>query len=338
MLTFFTILIWLAGTNAHISAFHEGMYCLNGNVKGAIDLNANAMVAPLYQLPLEEWWFHHINKCDEFPPAENATLLLPAGGTFTVELADNQAKSSLSYGGQYTSQWPDGSTHPELSESQLLDEGICVTSPNLHAQNSSRAAGTSFAISYESDITKVTQENLVVFSVAYHTPWKRITTYEVPADMPPCPADGCICSWNWIPNGCGTANMYMQGYKCKVTNSKSNTPLAKPKPAVWCEGNSTACIKGAKQVIGWHQQSGNNIEVTGFDLAGDHKSPGYNMNCGFANGAQNDIFATPSKRDLVDEDDSSNTSETGAAFADISSHRRNSLLRHADRKNRIRHW
>ena len=33
-----------------------------------------------------------------------------------------------------------------------------------------------------------------------------------------------------------------------------------------------------------HQLTGNNIEVEGFDLAGDHKSPAYNMKCGFSDG------------------------------------------------------
>lgn len=37
----------------------------------------------------------------------------------------------------------------------------------VHTQNETMAAGTAFAISYESDITKVTPENLVVFSVLY---------------------------------------------------------------------------------------------------------------------------------------------------------------------------
>ena len=29
MFTFFSILVWLAGTNAHLSAFSKGMYCIN---------------------------------------------------------------------------------------------------------------------------------------------------------------------------------------------------------------------------------------------------------------------------------------------------------------------
>jgi len=43
-----------------------------------------------------------------------------------------------------------------------------VYSPlTVHTQNETMAAGTAFAISYQSDITKVTDENLVVFTVKY---------------------------------------------------------------------------------------------------------------------------------------------------------------------------
>ena len=83
---------------------------------------------------------------------------------------------------------------------------------------------------------------------------------------------------------CGEPNMYMQGFKCKVSNSISTTPLATPKPAVWCEGQPKKCTKGAKQLIGWNQKSGNNIKLEGFDQSGNHKSPGYNNKCGFSDG------------------------------------------------------
>ena len=78
--------------------------------------------------------------------------------------------------------------------------------------------------------------------------------------------------------------MYMQGYKCNVTNSISTTDLATPKPAVWCEGAPSNCTQGAKQLMAWQQLTGNNIEVEGFDLAGEHRSPAYNLKCGFKDG------------------------------------------------------
>ena len=37
----------------------------------------------------------------------------PAGGEFTVEIADNRAQTTLSYGGKYASEWADGKTYPD---------------------------------------------------------------------------------------------------------------------------------------------------------------------------------------------------------------------------------
>jgi len=197
--------------------------------------------------------------------------------------------------GEFATEWIDGSSYPEgysiqNSGGRAFGSAGCIITPNLHTQNESMAAGTAFAISYVSDLSQVTEENLAVFTVAYHTPWKRVTTYQVPADMPACPEDGCICAWGWVPNGCGEPNMYMTGWKCKVTGATSTTPVAAAQPPVWCEDDQSKCVKGSKQMIYWNQQDGNNMEVTGYDLSGAQRSPAYNTKLGFADGAQNDIF------------------------------------------------
>ncbi|KAG6909396.1 hypothetical protein DXG01_000697 [Tephrocybe rancida] len=231
--------------------------------------------------------------CDLFPPPEGEFLEIPAGKDFTVEIAANRATTTLSYNGKYTSDWVDGQPHTD-------------------AFNENNAAGTAFAISYQSDLSKVTADNLVVFSVRYHTPWKRLTTYSVPAALPACPPGGCICAWGWVPNGCGEPNMYHQGFKCKVTGATSTNPVAVAKPPVWCEGDSSKCTTGAKQMIYWHQLDGNNINVSGQDLSGQPKSPAYNQKAGFPDGAQNDIFAAPSKGGNADIVDSGATNTTAA--------------------------
>lgn len=81
-------------------------------------------------------------QCDQFPPAEGDFLELcvcrviaiyifltfcsrPAGGSFTVEIADNRAVTSLSYNGQYVTEWGDGQSHPED-----YSVSSCITSPN----------------------------------------------------------------------------------------------------------------------------------------------------------------------------------------------------------------
>ncbi len=121
------------------------------------------------------------------------------------------------------------------------------------------------------------------------TPWKRIAKYSVP-DLPPCPAAGCICAvrmfWppllyhadglfkslvrmdtKWvIPSHssksincrltfdslrCGEPTLYMQGFRCTVTGSKTNPVRTIKYPAVapqWCQDDSAQCVAGPKQV------------------------------------------------------------------------------------------
>ena len=148
---------------AHVAAFVKGMYCEGGNVTGVDNPNTNTAVNPLYELPKEEWWFQHVWSCDQFPPPAGEMVELPAGGSFTVELAHNRAQTTLSYDGAYTSEWPDGQQHPE--DWSGPDGGCIQDDGAMHTHNESTAAGTAFAISYESDISQVTMENLAVFTV-----------------------------------------------------------------------------------------------------------------------------------------------------------------------------
>ncbi|KAF9078041.1 hypothetical protein BDP27DRAFT_1310660 [Rhodocollybia butyracea] len=265
---------------AHVAAWHYAMYCLNGTGKYE-NPNTNDAVNPLYQMTKEDWWFHHYNGCDQFPPEEGDFLDLPVNGTFTVELAVNRAFTTLSYNGSEIAEFGDGDDHPGIGE----DGKDCINALNIHTKNESMAAGTAFAISYQSDMKLVTFENLVVFTVLYHTPWKRIATYSVP-NLPACPPEGCICAMRY-------PNMYHMGYRCKVVGQTGDAAVAPGKAPVWCEDDPDRCVQGAKQMLYWNQLEGNNIEVEGYDLARDPKSPAYNSKCGFKNGAQTDIFLEP---------------------------------------------
>jgi hypothetical protein len=286
----FFVTLYVALASAHLCVWHKSMYCLDGT-SGKPDENASQATTPLYNLNKDQWWFHHVDGCDNFPPKDGEFLELPAGKDFTVEIAANRAVTSLSYNGKYVTDWVDGKNYPD----NFSKSTGCITTPNIHTQNETMAAGTAFAISYQSDIKKVTPDNLVVFSVRYHTPWKRLTTYSVPKAMPACPKEGCICAWGWVPNGCGEPNMYHQGFRCKVTGATATAPVAVPKAPVWCEDDPSKCTKGAKQMIYWNQKEGNNILVSGNDRASMPKSPAYNAKLGFLDGAQNDIFAPPSQ-------------------------------------------
>ncbi|KAJ7630228.1 hypothetical protein FB45DRAFT_914911 [Roridomyces roridus] len=270
--------------SAHIGAWHHGMYCLNGTTPGKDDSDGTDIVQPLWNLTKDDWWFHHDNGCDEFPPDDGDFLEIPANGQFTVELSVNRAFTTLSYGGSRIGLYPDGQNYPDGLGGQN-----CITQLNIHTQNQSMAAGTAFAISYQSDLSQVTPENLVVFSTLYHTPWERLATYSVP-DLPACPEGGCHCAWGWVPNGCGEPNMYMQGFRCMVTGQTGSRALAPAVPPTWCQDDPGNCTTGAKQMIYWNQLDGNNILVEGWDDSGEPRSPAYNGVCGWEEGAQTDIF------------------------------------------------
>ncbi|PPQ98999.1 hypothetical protein CVT24_003481 [Panaeolus cyanescens] len=302
--------LWLASVGSvsgHVAVWHPGMYCLNGT-SGRDDPNTNQIVNPLFQLNESDWWFHHVDKCDEFPPAPGDFLELPANGAFTVELAVNRAFTTLSYNGMNAGIYPDGQNRISLSQGRD-GKSACISEPNIHTQSQSMASGTAFAISYTSDLTSVTKENLVVFTVLYNTPWQRLATYSVP-NLPACPEpEGCICAVSspgvgylmgkkTLPTSpslprltssstrCGEPNMYMEGFKCRVTGSTGNASVSQGVPPVWCEDDPDQCVKGAKQMVYWNQLEGNNVFVSGVDNAGSPKAPSYNEKMGFKNGAQ----------------------------------------------------
>ncbi|KAH8824929.1 hypothetical protein DL96DRAFT_1611296 [Flagelloscypha sp. PMI_526] len=289
-LLFLALSVLLArSVESHFAAWHPGT--LKGIDPNRDDMSHGYPTTPMFQLPFKDWWFNHATTCDEFPPDDGVFLELPANGQFTVELATNRAFTTLAYdkGGKDAKIFGHGSD--TIDEGQRQPDGSmpCITFPNIHTQNESMAAGTSFAISYNSELSQVTKENLVVFTTLDNTPWKRVAIYDVP-DLPACPEKGCICAWGWIPNGCGEPNIYMQAFRCKVTGQTGTRALANPAPPTWCEDDPTKCTKGAKQMLYWNQAELNNIEVEGNDLSGQPRSPAYNAKCGFANGAQNDIF------------------------------------------------
>ncbi|KAJ7352486.1 hypothetical protein DFH08DRAFT_1078162 [Mycena albidolilacea] len=273
---------------AHVAAWHKGMYCRNGTTPGFDDQNTNTIANPLFNLKRDDWWFHAVDHCDEFPPADGDFLELPANGDFTVELAVNRAFTTLSYDGVNTGVFLDGQNYTDG-----LGGVDCISALNIHTQNQSMAAGSAFAISYQSELSAVTPENLVVFTTLYHTPWERLATYAVP-NLPACPPGGCICAWGWVPNGCGEPNIYMQGFRCNVTGQPGETALAPAVPPTWCEDSPADCTTGARQMIYWNQAEGNNIDVEGNDSRGFPKSPAYNSVLGFEEGAQHDIFLTKS--------------------------------------------
>ncbi|KAL0780890.1 hypothetical protein CaCOL14_002225 [Colletotrichum acutatum] len=126
-------------------------------------------VNSLYRLPKNKWWMQADRGCDKVPPPAGQSLNLPARGKFTVDLGANRGSTSFSYGGKTVTQWSDCSEHSE--DWHAPGPGKClVDNPDgkgaaMHTQNYTTTAGTACAISYQSDIKKVTMKNLVMFVV-----------------------------------------------------------------------------------------------------------------------------------------------------------------------------
>jgi len=128
----------------------------------------------------------------------------PANGEFTVEHAVNRAFTTLSYNGKNTGLYMDGKDHPGLGTTRdgKQDGSDCISEPNskclneafqrplftqrneVHTQNETMASGTIFAISYVSDLKKVTKENLVVFTVLpKYSPFHHFLSFFILHDM-----------------------------------------------------------------------------------------------------------------------------------------------------------
>lgn len=81
----------------------------------------------------------------------------------------------------------------------------------------SALGGTAIGIAYTSDIDNVKPNDMTIISVNQASPWKRDTPYPIPAGLPPCPAGGCICSWNWLHRGPGNGG---EGYGNEIVREQ----------------------------------------------------------------------------------------------------------------------
>lgn len=151
--------------------------------------------------------------------------------------------------------------------------------------------GCALAIAYKSDVRAIQPEDFTVFSINQTCVWTRFTDFQVPANMPPCPPEGCHCAWFWIHSSNSGSQQsaffffpskwfqrynvahrsvvdYMNGFKCNVTGSTSTVPLAQPKVPRRCGAdppngvmNPTPgnCTYGAKNPFYWFQKERNNV-------------------------------------------------------------------------------
>ena len=218
----------------------------------------------------------------DYPPNDGDFLELPAGGTLHSEISCDKGATTM-----FASS-PGG----DIQDGDNPCPGSATTA--FHANNEADTRGCALAITYKSDASSVKPEDFTVFTTNQTCVWHRFTDFQIPADLPACPDEGCLCSFNWIhaPDS-GAEQIFMNGYRCKVTGSTSSKKLATPRLARRCGPtlDSTEvtvapwnCTYGAKQAIYWLQKEGNTF------FEGDHDPPYYNELYGFTNGAQTDIF------------------------------------------------
>lgn len=153
-----------------VAMWHPSVYGFNGD--------GYSIAVPLADNNFEQWWMHgqKNNK-----PKDGAVLELPAGGEVTIELACNKQYTSFGGGGEGNDPCP-----PDT--------------PSMHAGTpvkDSQLRGCGLAIAYKSDIDSAQPEEFTVFSVNQKCVKDKNTAFQVPAGMPACPGDKCICAWFW---------------------------------------------------------------------------------------------------------------------------------------------
>jgi hypothetical protein len=266
---------------AHICFYHPGMW--GWDVRAEDFPYDNRPETPLQQYTFEQWWFHgHLGQ----PPPPDQFFELPAGGTAVSQLACNKGA---------TIYWAESDGHTDIRQGDYP----CPNYPTsqFHTTGVNDVKGCALSIAYTSDVNSIQPEDLAIFSVNHQCVWTVNTQFQIPADMPPCPDGGCICAWHWIHSvDSGSAQMYMNGFRCKVTGSTSNTPISKPEVPKRCTGDITKCNQGAQQPLYWFQAERNNMFNDQYD------PPYYLDEWGFLDGPQNKIFGT--------RDDSSSTITT----------------------------
>ncbi|KAI0749347.1 hypothetical protein C8Q80DRAFT_1161505 [Daedaleopsis nitida] len=275
----FIALAGLASTaSAHIAFWHKSMYGFN--VTDNTYSYDNRPQVPLYDMTFDQWWMHgHI----DHPPNSGDFFELPAGGKVNTELSCDKGATS----------WYESSQGGDVGYGS---NSPCPGAPTsaFHTTGLDDVKGCALAIAYQSDVHALKPDDFTIFSVNHTCVWDLNTEFEVP-NLPACPEDGCHCAWFWIHSiESGAEQIYMNGFKCKVTGDVGTQALGKPALPRRCGLDANEqdakvavpgnCTVGAKLPMYWYQKEGNNM------FEDTYHAPYYNDLYGFHDGAQNDIF------------------------------------------------
>ncbi|KAF9790728.1 hypothetical protein BJ322DRAFT_409934 [Thelephora terrestris] len=252
---------------AHIAFYDPSMWGYNVTMQTfSYD---NRPMAPLQQYTFDQWWFHgHLG----YPPNAGDFFELPAGGVANSQLACNKGA---------TKWWATSEGTTDIRQGEYP----CPGYPTSQFHGIDDVKGCALSIAYTSDVNSIQPQDLAVFSVNQQCVWNVDTGFQIPKDMPPCPDGGCICAWHWIHSvDSGSAQMFMNGFRCQVTGSTANTPIGTPQVPKRCTNDPSQCYTGPQQPLYWYQAEGNNI------FTGQYDPPHYLDEWGFFDGAQNGIF------------------------------------------------
>ncbi|GAA5895666.1 hypothetical protein JCM5296_003773 [Sporobolomyces johnsonii] len=227
----------------------------------------------------DDWWFRG-PATRALAPQNGSVMELPAGGSVDIEIACNYAFSSYGYA--------TSDPNSPLSACPTGAGPYHSGNPNASVPDPTYFSGCALGIADKDDIENVGWDDLAIFSVNHNCVAQRVTTFEIPARMPSCTGDKCICGWFWLANN-GTANFYMTAFDCAITNVDPTlaAPILPVVDPVWCAPGNTTCqpATGAKRPLYAYNTPTNVV------WEGNNDRPGYHAEWSFPNdGAQNDIF------------------------------------------------
>ncbi|GAA6055791.1 hypothetical protein JCM3770_004803 [Rhodotorula araucariae] len=258
----------------HMSIWHPSMYGVGPNWEYAAGPPTDPIGPYFY---FDDWWFRG-PAFRSLPPVNGDVMNLPAGGSVTIEIACHYAWTSYGYAttepGSALDACPGDNAGPYHSGD-----------PNSKEIDNNLLSGCALGIADVDNINDVTMDNLAIFSVNHECVKQKETSFEIPAKMPACTGEKCICAWFWLANN-GTGNFYMTPFDCSVSGSPADaTPIAPPQDPVFCKNNPSSCTTGSKRPIYAYNFPTNVPWIGNYDRAGYHASWSFGTN-----GAQNDIF------------------------------------------------
>lgn len=182
----------------------------------------NRPQTPLQDMPFNQWWFvSAYPTCPssesvdqyarrkhgflDYPPNPGDFVELPAGGSINAELSCDKGATMW-----YNSSQGCVPRFPccSLASKQTFRSGDagygsnwpCPGAPSseFHTTSQQDVKGCALAIADKTDGKDVQPDDFTIFSVNQSCVWYLNTEFQVPAQLPACSGENCVCAWFWI--------------------------------------------------------------------------------------------------------------------------------------------